>query len=415
MNIRHVLADHGIEYTSRESFEVEIVDLVNRLTDLNQFVTGAFADGMIETMEAKKIEIYINQLIDTNRKVTERYLLLMDNTALDLESAERAELKTAKDLYDVRIDALISVIELAISDGKSTREEANAVDEAYINMIEASARLEAAFQKASDYILGKRTKLAEDNAKSYADDLKSVIDKETAELAKELREYEGYLNGAFRDGIVSEFEAKNIQSYVATVRMQKTDIDRQVEFLINNPFLESGIPARINLEDAYRQYNESHNRLLTLIELVIEDAESTPEEAAEVQQQFVNLDDKLKLLVTCMQIAAESIAQLRADTAENLAREFAAEVAGEKAKVAEEAAKAYTEEKAEWLRLQTEALADGILTEEEKAAIEAARQRMDNAETEMERLIEEARQATEDFVRDQIEDCLLYTSPSPRD
>lgn len=410
MDIRNILQDHGIEEASKATVEGDIADLEQKLTDLNQFITGAFSDGIINSIEAKKIEIYINLLRDENLKITERYNLYMDNPALEIGSSARVELADAKTVYNQRLDSLIDLILASIADGKATPEEATMVDEAYVAMMEISARLEKALDKAADYILGVRTKLAEDNAKEYADSIKAIILEDTAELAEQLRNYEGYLAGAFRDGLISEFEARNIDSYVADLTLRKTELDKRYDYLMTNTFLENNSVPRINLENAKSSYDLAHGALLAYIESAISDRKATPEEAARVQELFVNLDDKLAVLIDSIEKAVDAIAQKRADTAENLAREFAADIAGEKAQEAAEATKIYSEQLANAARVEAEAYADGIVTEEERKRIEDAKAKLKEAKEHAEAKIEEARQAQEDFVRKQITDADFATN-----
>ncbi|MGG4438301.1 fibronectin type III domain-containing protein [Priestia megaterium] len=322
MDIRSILVDHGIEIRPNGAIEGNFDSLNQRITDLDQYISGAFSDGVIEQMEARKIQASINLLEEANKKTKERYDLLIDNTELS-DSYTRDELIAAKINYDERYRTLLATISLAIADMKSTKEEANAVDEAFLNLNEASARLEKAMQLATDYIIGKRTNKAENNAKEYANAIKTEVLNTTDDLEKRIHAAEGYVDGSFRDGIITEFEAKNIRSYLDSLTLQKTQLDERYNEIYMSQFL-SGTP-KFNLQDAKTKYDKRHKELVDAIYQAIEDWKATPEEAAAVRQGFVELDTALSLLVQCFEKAIESLSQVRADQSENNAKDHADE------------------------------------------------------------------------------------------
>jgi hypothetical protein len=322
MDIRSILSDHGLEGALTSSLDVDLNDINQRITDLNQFVSGAFYDGIVTEIEAKKISAYINILSEANRKVLETYNTIYGNEALD-DGAVKDELFAAKAAYDLLYSTLITDINMAISDGISSQEEAAQVDESYLALMDGSARLERAFEVARDAILGKRTTVAEQNAIAYAEEMKTEITDITDAIDGRLIAMEGYVDGTFRDGIVTEFEAKNIQSYLESLKLQKTELDYKYEEVYKNYFL-TGVP-KLNLLDAKGKYDEKYLNLVNVINTAIEDGIATPLESDNVRQAFVELDTALSLLVNRFEIAIDSLSQARADEAERLAKEAAAE------------------------------------------------------------------------------------------
>lgn len=322
MDIRSILNDHGIEDARTSTIDMDIGEITQRITDLDQFVTGAFYDGIVSEIEAKKIQAYINALNESNKKVAEQYNAIFNNEALE-NGAVKDELFAAKAGYDLLYSTLIADINMAIADGVSTPEEATQVDESYLALMDASARLERALEVARDTILGKRTSEAEQNAIGHAETIKTDILEITDDIDRRLISMEGYVDGSFRDGVVTEFEAKNIQSYIDSLRLQKTQLDNKYTEVYNNYFL-NGIP-KINLASAKSQYDTKHNELIDTINSAIADGKATPAESDAVRQGFVELDTALSLLVMRFEIAVDALSQARADEAERLAKEGAAE------------------------------------------------------------------------------------------
>lgn len=400
MDIRTILMDHGIEDAAKATVEGDFGDLISQLNDLDQYINQSFRDGIIEEMEARKIAIYINILSDSNKRIQERYDEIINNPSFG-EGVARVELSAAKNAYDTSYYDLIAAITYAIEDGKTTDEESNLVDQSYVRMIENSSRLEKALEQALSVIINARSDVAEKNAKEYASKLKSDLLEVTDSISDRLRATEGYIDGSFRDGLISEYEAKNIASYLNSLGLQKTELDNRYNQVYNNYFLQ-GVP-RTNLLDAKEKYNSRYNSLIDTINTAILDNFATPEESNQVRQAFVDLDSALALLVTCLEKAIDSYSQEQANKAEQLAKEYALSVAGEKAEEARLAAEKVAAEEARAALISANAYADGQITEEEQRAIEDAETKLKEAKQFAEDKAEEARQAAESFAQGKID------------
>lgn len=129
------------------------------VTSLNSYVDGAFADGIITEAEAKAIEKYLNTVNTSKDSVTATYTKLYSNTYLD--GAAKTGLKSAKDVLDSSISALISSINTAIADGKTTASEKADVDKKFAAFNTAMSSFESAVETANKYI--------QDKLKDYTD------------------------------------------------------------------------------------------------------------------------------------------------------------------------------------------------------------------------------------------------------
>lgn len=129
------------------------------VTSLNTYVDGAFSDGIITEAEAKAIEKYLNTVNTSKDSVTATYTKLYSNTYLD--GAAKTGLKSAKDVLDSSISALISSINTAIADGKTTASEKADVDKKFAAFNTAMSSFESAVETANKYI--------QDKLKDYTD------------------------------------------------------------------------------------------------------------------------------------------------------------------------------------------------------------------------------------------------------
>ena len=96
------------------------------VNELNEYIDGAFADGIITEAEAKAIEKYLNTVNNTKAAIEATYNKLVANTYLS--GTAKTNLVNAKVTLLGAIDNLIASINTAISDGKTTTAEKNDVD-----------------------------------------------------------------------------------------------------------------------------------------------------------------------------------------------------------------------------------------------------------------------------------------------
>ncbi len=154
--------------------------------DLNDYVDGAFADGIITEAEAKAIEKYINTVNNTKAAVEAAYNKLYTNAYLT--GTAKTGLLNAKVTLMGSIENLISAINSAIADGKTTVTEKNNVDSKYATFNSAYADFNTAVEAAN--------KAIQDTLKGYSDSVlntaNAAVESAKNAIAKDL----GYTNFA---------------------------------------------------------------------------------------------------------------------------------------------------------------------------------------------------------------------------
>lgn len=181
---------------------------------------------------------------------------------------------------------------------------------------------------------------------------------EMNDILDSLGELDGYIDGAFQDGLISAAEAKAIESHIVRLIAEKADIDAKYTEVYGNPSL-SGSP-KTTLASTKQQYNSAHSNLISSINAAIADGKTTAAEKADVDIKFADYRAKMAALSAAFETAISSIV-----SASSTAAQQAAElVAKAEADLAEVQAKAY---------------ADGKVTAEEQARIEQAAQVLANA------------------------------------
>lgn len=232
------------------------------VTSLNSYVDGAFADGIITEAEAKAIEKYLNTVNTSKDSVTATYTKLYSNTYLD--GAAKTGLKSAKDVLDSSISALISSINTAIADGKTTASEKADVDKKFAAFNTAMSSFESAVETANKYI--------QDKLKDYTDTATNQV---KVKLESDLSVQAGQITGISTrvDNIRNEidtagwinttqgntlFAAKslengdNIISYInqtattTTIKAERINLVGAVTFSMFNTDLQSTINGKAN-------------------------------------------------------------------------------------------------------------------------------------------------------------------------
>ena len=159
------------------------------VTNLNDYVDGAFADGIISEAEAKAIEKYINIVNQTKKDVDSTYSVLYNNPFLT--GTAKQNLYSAKSLFNTATSNLISAINSAIADGKTTTTEKNNVDSKYSSFNSAYASLATAIENANKAIQEKIKEEAITEAKKDLDaQIGEVSQADKDEIAKNM----GYSN-----------------------------------------------------------------------------------------------------------------------------------------------------------------------------------------------------------------------------
>lgn len=264
----------------------------------------------------------------------------------------------------------------------------------------------------SDLDWVKATKYTDDTVANQVgnqlNEYKQSNNQEITDLRETLGAFRDTVEGAFKDGIVAEYELKILKTQMQSLDREKADVDAGYNQLLNHPNL-TGAP-KTKLQSAYTGFAETHNNLTVAINRVITDGIITESEYEEVMglldsypislTTYKNVMNEIYLhLIKMAQDVADGALDIagRLDTWKsssfevdsekiatrvgessweekylpivNSATEGAKTHAENKANEAKLAAEAYAKQKAEAERIIAEAHADGKVTAEEKARI----------------------------------------------
>mgnify|MGYP002737349866 FL=1 len=130
------------------------------INDLDDYVDGAFKDGVIEEAEAKAIEKYLNSLSETKLSVDSAYTQVYNNSYL--EGTPKTNLASAKTALNTAYTNLVNSINTAIAGGATTPAEKADVDAKFGLFNTAMATYQTRLEEAN--------KAIQNTIKGFADD-----------------------------------------------------------------------------------------------------------------------------------------------------------------------------------------------------------------------------------------------------
>ena len=125
-------------------------------------------------------------------------------------------------------------------------------------------------QNTKSILVNKIMQVRQQNAQQYADSLKQQIDNNISNLQTQINNTNNYIDGAFKDDIIEESEAKAIQQYINILNAEKADIDNRYSIIYNNPYLRN-TTIKNNLSTTKSDYDTKHSNLINAINNVIAD------------------------------------------------------------------------------------------------------------------------------------------------
>ena len=153
------------------------------------------------------------------------------------------------------------------------------------------------------------------------------VAKDIKDVSDAVSNLDATINTTFKDGIISEAEAKAIASNINILNAEKADIDAYYNKLHANAYLTG--TAKTNLASANTAYNTAHDNLIDSINTAIADGKTTATEKADVDAKFTAYNNALSAYQTRVGEADKAIqdtikkvaddAQTSANTAQSAA------------------------------------------------------------------------------------------------
>ena len=132
------------------------------------------------------------------------------------------------------------------------------------------------------------------------------------DVSSELNSFQTNVNGAFKDGIIQQAEAKAIEQHLKILDVEKSDTDKEYATIYGNSLL-TGTP-KTNLQSAKTSYDSAHASLKSTINTVISDGKVTSSEKASVDSTFNTYRSTLGTYKQRVQEALDAISSAKVDS-----------------------------------------------------------------------------------------------------
>lgn len=290
------------------------------VSDLNKYIDGAFADGIISEAEAKSIEKYINIVNSEKSSAESTFNTLYSNPYL--EGSAKVSLLNAKSSLLNSVTALVNSINTAIMDGKTTAVEKQEVDSKYAAFVTFGSKFYESVETANKSIQDK-LKSYSDNAQKAADEANnnaSTAVGKANDANKAVSDLNTYVDGAFSDGIISEAEAKSIEKYINAVNATKKEVEATYTVLYGNSYLEG--TSKTDLLNAKTNFTTSVSNLVAAIQAAISDGRTTTAEKNNVDSKYTLFGTAYAAMKTAIENANVSIQEkIRKEAANDAVKE----------------------------------------------------------------------------------------------
>lgn len=163
----------------------DVNEAKNAVSDLNEYVDGAFSDGIISEAEAKAIGTYINTVTASKKEVDATYTTLYANAYLT--GSAKTSLYNAKVTFNTATSNLITAIQSAIADGKTTSSEKTNVDNKFSAFNTAYSELATAIENANKAIQDKiKEESINESLEKSLDEIEKVSENDKNNFARQL-------------------------------------------------------------------------------------------------------------------------------------------------------------------------------------------------------------------------------------
>ena len=311
--------------SAKETLKNEITEVGQSLNNLSDTMNGAFKDGIIDQAEILVIKESLKQVDKEKEDLDKQYNVIYNS--VDLVGTTKESLLNAKNIFDTSYSDLKSTILNAISDLTVDEIEQNNITSKKTLYSKNLSLLSEALNKSVDFIAGKKSEKALNEAIEAVNRAKADLEQEINHVSSSLNNLSSTMNGAFKDGIISEAETLAIAQDIKQIDKEKEDLDKQYSSIYNNPDLAG--TEKSNLQIAKREYDEAHSALKSTIENVILDKEITSLERDNVTAKTSIYITKLATLSQRFNEAINAIAKKKTDAALQNAKDFTNNQIGE--------------------------------------------------------------------------------------
>ena len=290
------LKDAAAAQSAIQEVRGDLNGLNDTVSDLDEYLDGAFRDGVINDAESISIKKYINTVNESWTDLQASYNVVYNNA--NLTGTPKTNLNSAYSTLSTRKNALIAAINTAVSNPSTAN--VTAVDTAFTSYNSAVASFKTALENATKSI-EDAIRTAANNAAAAAQQAQNAA----AAVSESVEGIKNFTDTAFADGVINRAEAAAIEKYRNTVNETLKSVTGTYNTLYSNANL-TGTP-KTNLKTTYDSLVSAINALLDSIDTAIADSKTNATEKADVDSKYNTVNTRMQTYTQAVEAANESI------------------------------------------------------------------------------------------------------------
>lgn len=223
---------------------------------IDKVLDGTFENNILDEVERENIKQNLENLSREKLDIDKTYAELYGNTYLT--GQDKVNFKNSYDNYISKYNEVVKLSNdiLAKEDLINNIDKAN-MDSAIAKHKETLALFHTQANKSIDIIATNKVNSVKNEIGGNLDNLKGEIDG-----------LDSYIDGAFKDSVLSDAEKNAIKQNLKTLETGKLNIDKQYTVVYNNASLTG--TAKTELKSSYDNYVLKYNSLVTVINNILD-------------------------------------------------------------------------------------------------------------------------------------------------
>lgn len=223
---------------------------------IDKVLDGTFENNILDEVERENIKQNLENLSREKLDIDKTYAELYGNTYLT--GQDKVNFKNSYDNYISKYNEVVKLSNdiLAKEDLINNIDKAN-MDSAIAKHKETLALFHTQANKSIDIIATNKVNSVKNEIGENLDNLKGEIDG-----------LDSYIDGAFKDSVLSDAEKNAIKQNLKTLETGKLNIDKQYTVVYNNASLTG--TAKTELKSSYDNYVLKYNSLVTVINNILD-------------------------------------------------------------------------------------------------------------------------------------------------
>ena len=223
---------------------------------IDKVLDGTFENNILDEVERENIKQNLENLSREKLDIDKTYAELYGN--IYLTGQDKVNFKNSYDNYISKYNEVVKLSNdiLAKEDLINNIDKAN-MDSAIAKHKETLALFHTQANKSIDIIATNKVNSVKNEIGENLDNLKGEIDG-----------LDSYIDGAFKDSVLSDAEKNAIKQNLKTLETGKLNIDKQYTVVYNNASLTG--TAKTELKSSYDNYVLKYNSLVTVINNILD-------------------------------------------------------------------------------------------------------------------------------------------------